>query len=311
VPRALITGITGQDGSYLAELLLGKGYEVHGLVRSGHLGHVEPIRHVLTLHRGDLADETSLRAALDAARPDEIYNLAALSSVAYSWEEPVRTGDTSGLGAVRLLEAVRAAAPNAHVFQASSNEVFGRSDRPVQDETTPLRPVSPYGAAKAYAQTMTASYREGHGMFCCSGILFNHESPRRGMQFVTRKIAWHAAAIKRGEAVTLALGNTTSQRDWGFAGDYVEAMWLMLQQHKPDDFVLATGRPHTVQDFVERAFARLGLDWREHVRVEDALKRPREAAVAAGDATKAGRELGWEARTSFDDLVAMMVDADL
>ncbi len=304
--RALITGITGQDGSYLADLLLDRGYEVHGLVRSGS-DEIEGAH----LHEGDLRDQGSLAAVMTAAGPDEIYNLAAASSVAASWEDPALTGEITGLGVARLLEALRATCPEARLFQASSNEMFGPARGGSADETTPLSPRTPYGAAKAYAHHLVLGYREAYGLFCCSGILFNHESPRRGEQFVTRKITRSAAAISLGRADQLRLGTLDPQRDWGYAPDYVEAMWLMLQRDRPEDYVLATGVAHSVRDCVTVAFDHVGLDWREHVTLDDAFKRPAEADPLVGDASKARRELGWEPRTGFEAMIAQMVDHDL
>jgi GDPmannose 4,6-dehydratase len=303
--RALITGITGQDGSYLAEALLERGYEVHGLVRRSV--ELEDVR----LHVGDLRDQDSLAAALRAARPDEVYNLAAESSVAASWEYPVLTGDVTGLGAARLLEAVRVTCPETRLFHASSNEVFGPVAGGTASETTPLVPRTPYGAAKAYAHHLVAGHREAYGLRCCNGILFNHESPRRGEQFVSRKITRGAAAISLGRADELRLGTLDAQRDWGYAPDYVDAMWLMLQRDAPEDYVLATGAAHSVRDCVAIAFDHVGLDWREHVRIDDEFKRPAEADPVVGDASKARRELGWQPRTGFEEMIRLMVDHDI
>jgi GDPmannose 4,6-dehydratase len=303
--RALITGITGQDGSYLAEALLERGYEVHGLVR--RLVELAGVR----LHRGDLRDPDSLASALRAARPDEVYNLAAESSVAASWEDPVLTGDVTGLGAARLLEAVRVTCPEARLFQASSNEVFGPVAGGTASETTALAPRTPYGAAKAYAHHLVAGHREAYGLRCCNGILFNHESPRRGEQFVSRKITRGAAAISLGRADELRLGTLDAQRDWGFAPDYVEAVWLMLQRDEPQDYVLATGVAHSVRDFVAVAFDHVGLDWREHVSIDDEFKRPAEAEPVVGDASKARRELAWQPRTGFEEMIRLMVEHDV
>ena len=302
--RALITGITGQDGSYLAELLLARGYEVHGLVRGGSVQGVH-------VHHGDLRDQESLAAALRAARPDEVYNLAAASSVAASWEDPALTGDVTGLGVARLLEALRATCPEARLFHASSNEIFGSARGGRADETTPLAPRTPYGAAKAYAHHLVLGHREAYGLFCCNGILFNHESPRRGEQFVIRRITRGAAAIKLDQTDELRLGTLDPQRDWGYAPDYVEAMWLMLQGERPEDYVLATGVAHSVRDCVAIAFDHVGLDWRDHVKLDDAFKRPAETDPFVGDATKARRELGWEPRTAFETMIAEMVEHDL
>jgi GDPmannose 4,6-dehydratase len=314
VKRALITGITGQDGSHLAELLLEKGYEVHGMVRRSSTERFERIEHLrdrITLHQGDLLDQRSLVDALRACRPDEVYNLAAMSFVAVSWIQPTLTAEFTGVGVTRMLEAVRETCPDARFYQASSSEMFGKVRQVPQNEATPFYPRSPYGVAKAYGHHITVNYRESYGLFGCSGILFNHEGPRRGLEFVTRKISWHAAAIKLGRAEELRLGNLDAERDWGYAVDYVEAMWLMLQQDRADDYVIATGTTHSVQECVEIAFERVGLDWREHVVVDEAFKRPAEVDSLVGDASKARRELGWEPKTAFADLIALMVDADL
>ena len=304
--RALITGITGQDGSYLAELLLSRDYEVHGLVRDAS----RPIDGV-QLHEGDLRDQDSLLTALRDASPDEVYNLAAASSVAASWTDPALTGDITGLGVARLLEAVRSQRPDARVLQASSNEIFGSARGGAADETTPLAPRTPYGAAKAYAHHLVVGYREAYGLHGANAILFNHESPRRREHFVTRKITRGAAAISLGQADELHLGALDAQRDWGFAPDYVEAMWVMLQRDEPSDYVLATGVARSVRDCAAVAFEHVGLDWRDHVTVDDALKRPVEAEPLVGDASKARRELGWHPRTTFEAMIAQMVDHDL
>jgi GDPmannose 4,6-dehydratase len=312
--RALITGVTGQDGSYLAELLLEKGYEVHGMVRRSSTEKFDRIEHLrdrLTLHQGDLLDQRSLVDALRVSRPDEVYNLAAMSFVAVSWIQPTLTAEFTGVGVTRMLEAMRDAAPEARFYQASSSEMFGKVRQTPQSEETPFYPRSPYGVAKAYGHHITVNYRESYGLHACSGILFNHESPRRGLEFVTRKITWHAAAIKLGLADELRLGNLDAKRDWGYAVDYVEAMWLMLQQDKPDDYVIATGETHTVQRCVEIAFDRVGVDWRKHVVIDDAFKRPAEVDLLVGDASKAERDLGWRPQTSFEQLIELMVDADL
>jgi GDPmannose 4,6-dehydratase len=311
--RALITGITGQDGSYLAELLLEKGYEVHGMVRRSSTEKFERIEHLrdrLTLHQGDLLDQRSLVDALRAAQPDEIYNLAAMSFVAVSWIQPTLTAEFTGVGVTRMLEAMREVCPEARFYQASSSEMFGRVRETPQSEATPFYPRSPYGVAKCYGHHITVNYRESYDLLCCSGILFNHESERRGLEFVTRKITWHAAAIKLGLRDELALGNLDARRDWGYAKDYVEAMWLMLQQDRADDYVIATGVAHTVRDCVDIAFDQVGLDPRTYVKVDDKLKRPAEVDLLVGDASKAKRELGWEPRTSFEELIRLMVDAD-
>jgi GDPmannose 4,6-dehydratase len=304
--RALVTGITGQDGSYLAELLLERGYEVHGLARTGS----HPIEAV-HVHEGDLRDQDSLAAALKAARPDEVYNLAAASSVAASWEDPALTGEITGVGVARLLEALRTTCPEARLFHASSNEIFGPARGGSADETTPLAPRTPYGAAKAYAHHLVVGHREAYDLFCCNGILFNHESPRRGEQFVTRKITRAAAAISLGHADELRLGTLDSRRDWGYAPDCVEAMWLMLQREQPDDYVVATGVAHSVRDCVAVAFGHVGLDWQDHVRLDEAFKRPAETDPLVGDASKARRELGWEPRTDFKTMIEQMVDHDI
>jgi GDPmannose 4,6-dehydratase len=308
--RALITGITGQDGSYLAELLLGKGYEVHGLVRRS----IETIEHLpsgIALHQGDLLDERSLVEALRAAQPDEVYNLAAMSDVALSWSQPTLTAEFTAIGVTRLLEAVREVCPEARFYQASSSEMFGRVRDAPQNEETPLFPRTPYGIAKAYGHHITVNYRESYGLHASSGILFNHEGPRRGLEFVTRKITWHAAAIKLGLAAEVRLGNLDARRDWGYAKDYVEAMWLMLQQDYADDYVIATGVTHTVRECAELAFARVGLRADDHIVVDESLRRPAEVETLVGDASKARRVLGWKPKTSFEELIALMVDADL
>jgi GDPmannose 4,6-dehydratase len=312
--RALITGITGQDGSYLADLLLDHGYEVHGMVRRASTEKFERLEHLrdrITLHQGDLLDQRSLSDTLKAARPDEIYNLAAMSFVAVSWIQPTLTAEFTGVGVTRLLEAMREVAPEARFYQASSSEMFGKVLETPQSESTPFYPRSPYGVAKAYGHFITVNYRESYDLHATCGILFNHESPRRGLEFVTRKITWHAAAIKRGLRNELRLGNLDAKRDWGYAKDYVEAMWLMLQRDVADDFVIATGLSHTVRDCVEIAFDRAGLPWERYVVIDDALKRPAEVDLLVGDASKAKRELGWEPSTSFEQLIRLMVDADL
>jgi GDPmannose 4,6-dehydratase len=314
MPSALITGITGQDGSYLAELLLEKGYEVHGMVRRASTETFERIEHLrdrITLHQGDLLDQRSLVDALRAAGPDEIYNLAAMSFVAVSWIQPTLTAELTGLGVTRMLEAMREACPAARFYQASSSEMFGKVRETPQSEATPFYPRSPYGVAKAYGHHITVNYRESYDLFCCSGILFNHESPRRGLEFVTRKITWHAAAVKLGLRDQLRLGNLDARRDWGYAKEYVEAMWLMLQQERAEDFVIATGKTNTVRRCLEIAFDRVGLDWRPHVVLDEAFKRPAEVDLLVGDYARAERRLGWRPRTSFEELIRMMVDADL
>jgi GDPmannose 4,6-dehydratase len=313
---ALITGITGQDGSYLAELLLEKGYKVYGLVRRSSTVTFERIRHIqdrLELVSGDLTDQNSLFYALEESRPDEVYNLAAQSFVQTSWTQPVLTGDVTGLGVTRMLEAIRIFDRERHIrfYQASSSEMFGKVQAVPQDEDTHFYPRSPYGVAKVYGHWATVNYRESYGMYAVSGILFNHESPRRGLEFVTRKVTDGAARIKLGLASELRLGNLDAQRDWGFAGDYVRAMHLMLQQDQPDDYVVATGETHTVQRLVELAFGAVGLDWREHVSLDPRFMRPAEVDLLVGDPSKAKRELGWEPEVGFEALVTMMVDADL
>src|SRR3954465_3194781 len=312
--RALITGITGQDGSYLAELLLEKGYEVHGMVRRAStekFDRIEHLRERIELHQGDLLDHRSLTDTLKAARPDEIYNLAAMSFVGLSWIQPVLTAEFSGVGVARLLETVREVAPEARFYQASSSEMFGKVREVPQNELTPFHPRSPYGVAKVYGHFITVNYRESYGLHATSGILFNHESPRRGREFVTRKITWHAAAIKLGLRQQLALGNLDAKRDWGYAKDYVEAMWLMLQHHEPGDSVIATGQTNTVGRCVEVAFDEAGLDWKQYVRLDPAFLRPAEVDLLVGDPAKAKRELGWEPKTTFEELIRLMVRSDL
>ncbi len=312
--RALITGITGQDGSYLADLLLEKGYEVHGMVRRSSTEKFDRIEHIrdrITLHQGDLLDQRSLVDALRASKPDEIYNLAAMSYVAVSWIQPTLTAEFTGVGVTRLLEAVREACPEARFYQASSSEMFGKVLETPQTETTPFYPRSPYGVAKVYGHFITVNYRESYDMPLCSGILFNHESPRRGLEFVTRKITWHAAAIKLGQRDELRLGNLDARRDWGYAKDYVEAMWLMLQRDTPEDFVIATGETNTVRRCVEVAFDQAGIEWEPYVKIDDAFKRPAEVDLLVGDRSKAERVLGWKPQTSFEELIRLMVDADL
>ncbi|HET9105531.1 MAG TPA: GDP-mannose 4,6-dehydratase [Solirubrobacteraceae bacterium] len=311
--RALITGITGQDGSYLAELLLEQGYEVHGMVRRSSTEKFDRIDHIrdrVSLHQGDLFDSRSMSDALRASRPDEIYNLAAMSYVAASWVQPTLTAEFSGTGVTRLLEAMREVCPEARFYQASSSEMFGKVREVPQTELTPFYPRSPYGVAKAYGHFITVNYRESYGLHATSGILFNHESPRRGLEFVTRKITWHAAAIKLGIVSQLGLGNLDAERDWGFAGDYVRAMWLMLQQDEPSDFVVATGIAHSVRHCVEVAFAHAGLPLEDHVVTDSAMLRPAEVDHLIGDPGKARRVLGWEPEVSFEKLIEMMVDAD-
>jgi GDPmannose 4,6-dehydratase len=314
MPSALITGITGQDGSYLAELLLEKGYDVHGMVRRASTEKFDRIEHLrdrLTLHQADLLDHRSLVDALRAAKPDEVYNLAAMSFVAVSWIQPTLTAEFTGVGVTRLLEAVREVCPETRLYQASSSEMFGKVLETPQTESTPFYPRSPYGVAKVYGHHITVNYRESYDLHASSGILFNHESPRRGLEFVTRKITWHAAAIKLGQRSELALGNLDAKRDWGYAADYVEAMWLMLQQDVADDFVIATGETNTVRRCVEVAFDEVGLDWESYVRLDEQFLRPAEVDLLVGDATKAKQVLGWEPKTSFEELIRMMVRSDL
>ena len=313
--RALITGITGQDGSYLAELLLEKGYEVHGMVRRSStetFERIEQIRDQVTLHQGDLLDQRSLVDALRASKPDEIYNLAAMSFVAASWVQPTLTAEFTGVGVTRMLEAMREVCPEARFYQASSSEMYGKVLEVPQTETTPFYPRSPYGVAKAYGHFITVNYRESYDLFAAGGILFNHESPRRGLEFVTRKITWHAAAIKLGLIDKLALGNLDAERDWGYAKDYVEAMWLMLQQDTADDYVIATNQTNSVRECVEVAFDEAGLgSFEPYVELDQQFVRPAEVDQLIGDYGKAERELGWTPKTSFEELIRLMVRADL
>jgi GDPmannose 4,6-dehydratase len=312
---ALITGITGQDGSYLAELLLEKGYDVHGMVRRASTEKSERIEHIrdkITLHQGDLLDQRSLVDTLRASKPDEIYNLAAMSFVAVSWVQPTLTAEFTGVGVTRMLEAMRETCPEARFYQASSSEMFGKVREVPQTETTPFYPRSPYGVAKAYGHFITVNYRESYGLPCCSGILFNHESPRRGLEFVTRKITWHAAAIKHGLIDKLKLGNLDAERDWGYAQDYVEAMWLMLQRDTPEDYVIATNTANSVRDCVEVAFDEAGLgDWQKYVETDASLVRPAEVDHLIGDYGKAERDLGWKPQTTFEELIRLMTRSDL
>jgi GDPmannose 4,6-dehydratase len=311
---AFITGITGQDGSYLAELLLEKGYEVHGMVRRSSTERFERIEHLrerITLHQGDLLDQRSLVDALRAARPREVYNLAAMSFVAVSWIQPTLTAEFTGVGVTRMLEAMREVCPEARFYQASSSEMFGKVREVPQNEHTPFYPRSPYGVAKAYGHFITVNYRESYGLHATSGILFNHESPRRGLEFVTRKITWHAAAIKLGLVEKLHLGNLDAERDWGYAKDYVEAMWLMLQREHAEDYVIATGIAHSVRECLEIAFDQAGVEIDERVVIDESLVRPAEVDHLIGDAAKAREDLGWQPRTSFEQLIRLMVDADL
>jgi len=314
MPTTLITGITGQDGSYLAEFLLEKGYEVYGLVRRLSTPNETRIRaHIddLVLLEGDLTDQSSLNVAVQTAMPDEVYNLAAQSFVATSWNQPLLTGEVTGLGTVRVLEAVRHFSPNARFYQASSSEMFGTSPQPLKSEATPFHPRSPYAVAKVYGHYATINYRESYGLYCCNGILFNHESPRRGIEFVTKKISDGVARIACGRANELRLGNLDVRRDWGFAGDYVKAMWLMLQQDEPDDYVIATGKSHSVREFAALAFDHVGLDWEKYVTIDERFMRPAEVPDLRGDASKARARLGWAPETSFEALVHMMVGADV
>jgi GDPmannose 4,6-dehydratase len=312
--RALITGITGQDGSYLAEFLLDKGYEVGGVVRRASTEGNERITHVvdqIELYQADLLDQSSLAIAIDEFQPTEIYNLAAQSFVPTSWKQPVLTAEFTGVAVTRVLEAMRSVKSEARIYQASSSEMYGRVLEVPQSETTPFYPRSPYGVAKVYGHYITVNYRESYDMFAVSGILFNHESPRRGLEFVTRKISNGVARIKQGLDTELHLGNRDAQRDWGFAGDYVQAMWLMLQQDEPDDYVIATGETHTVQEFVEIAFAHAGLNWEDHVKLDPKFIRPAEVDLLIGDPAKAKQQLGWQPSVDFPSLVRMMVDADI
>ena len=319
--RALITGITGQDGSYLSELLLEKGYEVHGVIRRSSSFNTKRIDHLysdphepqakLFLHYGDLTDGTRLHEILTQIKPDEVYNLGAQSHVRVSFDEPVYTTQVDAVGTVRFLQAIHDTDQKVRFYQASSSEMFGKAVEIPQRETTPFHPRSPYGCAKVYSFWQTLNYRESYGMFCCNGILFNHESPRRGETFVTRKITRAATRIKEGLQDKLYLGNLDAKRDWGFAADYVEAMWLMLQQDVPDDYVVATGEMHSVREFLELAFDRIKLDWKQYVEIDPRYCRPAEVDVLLGDASKAKRVLGWEPKVSFEELAAMMIDADL
>ncbi len=312
--RALITGITGQDGSYLAELLLEKGYDVFGVTRRSSTNSFDRIEHIIdriTLLSGDLLDEHSLVAAVRESQPDEIYNLAAQSFVPTSWSQAVLTAEFTAVGVTRVLEAIRAVKPDARFYQASSSEMFGKVIETPQTEKTPFYPRSPYGVAKVYGHWITVNYRESYGLFACSGILFNHESARRGLEFVTRKVSDGVARIKLGLAKELRMGNLDAQRDWGYAPDYVRAMWLMLQQPDADDYVISTGRTHSVQQLVETAFGHVGLDWHEHVVIDPKFIRPAEVDMLIGDATKARTKLGWEPQVTFEELVAIMVDTDL
>ncbi len=314
MPVALITGITGQDGSYLAELLLDEGYEVWGMLRRSSTESYERIEHIrerIHFVQGDLLDQPSLTAALQQAEPDEVYNLAAQSFVPTSWSQPVLTAEFTAVGVTRLLEAIRQVNPRIRFYQASSSEMYGMVRETPQTELTPFYPRSPYGVAKAYGHYITVNYRESYDMYCCSGILFNHESPRRGLEFVTRKVTDGVARIALGMATELRLGNLDARRDWGFAGDYVRAMWLMLQQDAPDDYVVATGETYTVEKLVQLAFARAGVDPDKHVVLDPAFVRPAEVDLLVGDPAKAKTKLGWEPKVDFEGLVNMMVDSDL
>ena len=312
--RALITGVTGQDGSYLAELLLEQGYEVFGMVRRSSTENFERISHLIdkiTLVQADLLDQLSLVGAIQDSQPTEVYNLAAQSFVPTSWRQPVLTAEFTGVGVTRMLEAIRTVDPSIRFYQASSSEMFGKVREVPQNELTPFYPRSPYGVAKAYGHFITVNYRESYGLYAVSGILFNHESPRRGLEFVTRKISDGVARIKLGLANELRLGNVDAQRDWGFAGDYVRAMWLMLQKDEPSDYVIATGQEQSVQDFVDAAFSHIGLDPKKHVVIDQRFVRPAEVDHLVGDSSRAREELGWEPKVSFQELVEMMVDADV
>lgn len=318
--KALITGITGQDGSYLAGFLLDRGYQVHGLIRRSSSFNTERLNHLyqdphepnarLHLHYGDLTDGTGLRGLLTQIEPDEVYNLGAQSHVRVSFDQPVYTVQVDAVGTIRLLEAIRESGVSARFYQASSSEMYGKASEVPQSETTPFRPRSPYGCAKLYSFWQTVNYRESYGMFCCNGILFNHESPRRGGTFVSRKITRAATRIKEGLQNKLYLGNIDARRDWGFAGDYVEMMWLMLQQDEPDDYVVATGESRSVRELLELAFDHIGLDWNKYVQIDPRYYRPAEVELLQGDASKARRVLGWEPKVNFEQLVTMMVDAD-
>ena len=312
--KALITGITGQDGSYLADLLLTKGYKVFGLTRRSSNAVTSRIEHILSkveLLPGDLLDQSSLMEAMEISKPDEIYNLAAQSFVQTSWNQPVLTSEFTGTAVTRVLEAMRKVAPKARFYQASSSEMFGKVQSVPQTENTSFYPRSPYGVAKLYGHWITVNYRESFGLHASSGILFNHESPRRGVEFVTRKITYNVAQIKQGLIDELRMGNIDAKRDWGFAGDYVEAMWLMLQQDQPDDFVIATNKTHTVKEFIELAFGQADLDWKKYVKFDERFTRPAEVDLLIGDYQKAKKKLNWEPKTDFKGLVKMMVDADM
>lgn len=312
--RALVTGITGQDGSYLAEFLLEKGYDVYGLIRRSSTVNFERIRHIqddVHLLSGDLLDQNSLMFAIQEASPHEVYNLGAQSFVPASWAQPLLTGEITALGVARLLEAIRSTDAEIRFYQASTSELFGKVRESPQTETTPFYPRSPYGVSKVYGHWITINYRESYDMYACAGILFNHESPRRGLEFVSRKITNGVARIKHGRDSRLLLGNLDARRDWGYAGDFVRAMWMMLQQETPDDFVIATGRDRTIREFCEAAFGSVGLDWEEYVQIDERFLRPAEVEVLRGDPSKARRVLGWEPEVSFEEMVAMMVERDM
>jgi GDPmannose 4,6-dehydratase len=312
--KALITGITGQDGSYLAEFLLEKGYKVYGLIRRSSTVNFERISHIqrdIELLSGDLLDQKSLTSALEKSQAEEVYNLGAQSFVPVSWDQPMLTGEITGLGTTRLLEAIRSANPTARFYQASTSELFGKAQETPQRESTPFYPRSPYGVSKLYAHWITINYRESYDMYACAGILFNHESPRRGLEFVTRKITHGVARIKLGLDKELRLGNLDARRDWGYAGDFVRAMWLMLQQDEPEDFVIATGQDRTIRDFCQAAFSHVDLNWEDHVVVDEAFFRPAEVNILLGDPTKAKEKLGWQPEVSLEEMVQMMVDRDL
>ena len=312
--KALITGITGQDGSYLAEFLLDKGYDVYGLIRRSSVEKFERIEHIrnkVNLVQGDLADQNSLISALREVNPDEVYNLAAQSFVPTSWNQPILTGDLTALGVTRILEAIRVINPKIKFYQASSSEMFGKVRETPQTEKTPFYPRSPYGVAKVYGHYITVNYRESYGIFACSGILFNHESPKRGLEFVTRKVTDAVAKIKLGLATELRMGNLDAKRDWGFAGDFVDAMYLMLQQEKADDFVISTGETHSVRELCEIAFAHVGLNYKDYVKIDSKFIRPAEVDLLVGDSSKAHKILGWKPKVKFAELVKIMVDADL
>ncbi len=314
MPTAIITGVTGQDGSYLAENLLAKGYRVIGMVRRSStvtFGRIQHIQDDMEIIQGDLHDQSSLVSLIEEFRPEEVYNLAAQSFVPTSWKQPVLTGEVTALGVTRMLEAIRLVNPKTRFYQASSSEMFGKVRAVPQSETTPFYPRSPYGVAKVYGHWITVNYRESYDLYACSGILFNHESPRRGLEFVTRKITHGVARIKLGLANELRLGNLEARRDWGFAGDYVEAMWLMLQQDIPDDYVVCTGETHSVREFCEAAFAHVGLDYRDYVIQDERFYRPAEVDLLVGDPRRAKEQMGWEPKVSLEELVKMMVDADL